>query len=43
MKSANHKIFKDKENNSTYFHKKIKISLKVFGLTFGMIETPLEK
>ena len=43
MKSANHKIFKDKENNSTYFHKKIKISLKVFGLTFGMIETPLEE
>ena len=43
MKSENHKIFKDKKNNSTYFHKRIKISLKVFSLTFGMIETPLEE
>ena len=43
MKSANHKIFKDKKNNCTYFHKKIKISLKVFDLTFGIIETPLEE
>ncbi len=43
MKSATHKIYKDKKNKSTHFHKKINISLKVFGLTFGMIETSLKE
>ena len=43
MKSANHKIFKDKKNKITYFYNKINISLKVLGLTFGMIETSLEE
>ena len=43
MKSATYKIFKDKKNKSTYFHKKIKILIKVFGFNFGMIKTLLEE